>query len=58
MAHNVLRLGAGGDFYRKLATKPKAQIYEKLSNEALNPRLCQTAVSCGFSCQSESQALL
>ena len=30
-------------------TKPKAQIYEKVSNEALNPLSCKTLVSgCGY----------
>jgi len=41
---NGLRLGAGGDFTTKLATKPKDQIYEKLSNEARHPRLRQAVV--------------
>jgi hypothetical protein len=40
----VCGLAQAGIFTTKLATKPKAQIYEKLSYEALNPRLCQTAV--------------
>src|SRR5690606_36717356 len=35
----VCGLAQAGIFTTKLATKPKAQIYEKLSYEALNPPL-------------------
>jgi len=38
-------LAQAGIFTTKLPTKPKTQIYEKLSTEALNPRLRQTAVT-------------
>src|SRR5690554_3543021 len=48
LAHNVSGLAEGGDFTTKLATKPKVQIYEKLSNEALLPRLWQAAVIARF----------
>jgi hypothetical protein len=47
----VCGLAKAGIFTTKLPTKPKVQIYEKLSYEALNPRLRQTAVSGWHSCQ-------
>jgi hypothetical protein len=48
----VCGLAQAGIFTTKLDTKPKVQIYEKLSYEARNPRLRQTAViGCPSVCQ-------
>ncbi len=44
ITHNVLRLGEGGVFITNFHMKYTLQIYEKLSNEALNRHFCQTAV--------------
>lgn len=45
MAHNVLRLAAGGAFkHHRLFGKPHFNYTKKLSSEALHPRFCKTAV--------------
>jgi len=55
MTANGLQLGEGGGVPQNLLRSRKIQIYEKLSNGELNPRLRQTAVMGWFVCPTVPQ---